>query len=286
MTTAQESVKAPLPVPEEVGRLYDRYTALGAASLGANLHYGYWDPEDADTPFDEATDLLTDLMAGKLRLKPGDRVLDLGCGVGTPGTHIAGTHGVDVTGISVSEEQIVRANALAVERNVADRARFKLHDAMKLDFSDQSFDAVIALESMIHIPDRASVIAQVARVLKPNGRFVLTDFHERSAIPQPGRAAVDRYLRDFMMTTADPAEYPRMAWDAGLWLEEIRDITDNTLRRTFIELSRRLRTGAEELGREHGEDMVDTFDPGDLVDVPEFGYLLVTLRKPPEKVPA
>lgn len=64
MTTAQEFVKAPLPVPEEVGRLYNRYTALGAASLGANLHYGYWDPEDADSPFDEATDLMAGRTSG------------------------------------------------------------------------------------------------------------------------------------------------------------------------------------------------------------------------------
>jgi cyclopropane fatty-acyl-phospholipid synthase-like methyltransferase len=280
MTTSTPISPTPTPVPEEVGKLYDRYTALGAASLGQDLHFGYWDPEDADVPFDEATGLLTDLMAGRLRLRPGDRVLDLGCGVGTPGVRIATAHDVSLTGISVSGEQVTRANNLAAAHGVADRVRFEQHDAMRLGFADASFDAVIALESIIHMPDRGRVLAQVARVLKPGGRMVLTDFHERSPIPQPGRAAVDRYLRDFMMTTVDPAEYPRIARDAGLWLSEITDISDHTLRRTFVELSHRLRSGREALGREHDTELIDAFDPGDLVDVPEFGYLLVVLRKP------
>jgi len=282
MSTVQDTSSIPgLPVPAEVGKLYDRYTALGAASLGENLHFGYWEPADADIPFEEATHRLTDLMASRLRLAPGDRVLDLGCGVGTPGTRIAKRHDVRVTGISVSTEQVSRANALAEAEGVADRVRFELRDAMNLPFEPESFDAVLALESIIHMPDRARVLAQVARVLKPGGRIVLTDFFERSPIPQPGRAAVDRYLRDFMMTTVELSAHPTMAAAAGLWLEEMLDISDQTLRRTFVELSNRIRADKSHLDGVYGEDLVDAFDPGDLVDVPEFGYLLLVARKPP-----
>jgi O-methyltransferase StaMB len=281
METTASTMPMPPPVPAEVGKLYDRYTDLGADSLGDNLHFGYWDPTDADLDFAEATDRLTDLMTDQLQLRPGDHLLDLGCGVGTPGVRTALRHDVRVTGISVSAAQIQRANALAARRGVADRVHFELRDAMQAGFEPESFDAVLALESIIHMPDRGAVLAMVSRALKPGGRLVLTDFFERSAIPEPGRSAVDRYLREFMMTDVDLAEYPRLARSAGLWLELIRDLSDFTLRRTFVELSARLRGSYQSLSDAHGTDLVEAFDPGDLIEVPEFGYVLVTLRKPP-----
>lgn len=283
MDTIEKTKGPATPVPAEVGKLYDKYTDLGADSLGDNLHFGYWEPAEVDIPFDEATDLLTDMMTDRLHLQPGDHLLDLGCGVGNPGTRTAVRRDVRVTGISVSGAQVQRANARAEHVGVADRVTFELRDAMAPGFAPATFDGVLALESIIHMPDRGEVLKMVASVLKPGGRLVLTDFFERSEIPEPGRTAVDRYLRDFMMTGTDLAEYPRLAKAAGLWVEEIRDISDFTLRRTFVELSSRIQADRAALGQAYGGDLVDAFDPGDLIDVPEFGYVLVVLRKPPSR---
>ncbi|PSJ24955.1 SAM-dependent methyltransferase [Streptosporangium nondiastaticum] len=270
----------PSPVSAEVGALYDRFTALGSASLGENLHFGYWDSPDSRVPLEEATDRLTDMMADRLRIGAGSRVLDLGCGVGTPGVRIARRTGADVTGVSVSAEQIARANALAEASGVAERARFRQADAMELPFEDGSFDAVIALESIIHMPDRAQVLAHVGRVLRPGGRVVLTDFFERAPIPAAGQAAVRRYLHDFMMTMVTAESYPPLLRGAGLWLEEFLDISDQTLEKTFVLLSERISAAKQRLTEEFGEEMVDQFDPGDLVGIKEFGYLLLVARRP------
>ncbi|MEV5378481.1 methyltransferase domain-containing protein [Streptomyces nondiastaticus] len=270
----------PSPVSAEVGALYDRFTALGSASLGENLHFGYWDSPDSRVPLEEATDRLTDMMADRLRIGAGSRVLDLGCGVGTPGVRIARRTGADVTGVSVSAEQIARANALAEASGVTDRARFRQADAMELPFEDGSFDAVIALESIIHMPDRAQVLAHVGRVLRPGGRVVLTDFFERAPIPAAGQAAVRRYLHDFMMTMVTAESYPPLLRGAGLWLEEFLDISDQTLEKTFVLLSERISAAKQRLTEEFGEEMVDQFDPGDLVGIKEFGYLLLVARRP------
>ncbi|OJF82355.1 hypothetical protein NS14008_28395 [Nocardia seriolae] len=279
----KKATQPAMPVPAEVGKLYDRYRDLGAESLGDNLHVGYWNPADADIEFAEAADRLTDMMTDLLQLHPGDHMLDLGCGVGVPGTRAANRHHVRVTGISVSASQIERANALASRKQLSDRVVFELRDAMDPGFETEVFDGVLALESMIHIPDRSKLLSAIMPTVKPGGRIVLTDFFERSAIPEPGRGAVDRYMRDFMMTSVDLADYPRMARSAGLWLEQMHDISDFTLRRTFIEMSSRIRSNHKSLTDSYGEEIVDALDPSDLIDVFEWGYLLVVLRKPPKR---
>ncbi|MFB7476420.1 methyltransferase domain-containing protein [Kitasatospora sp. NPDC056184] len=276
---AQQPAYPFLPDPVEVGRLYDRYTDLGSATLGESLHFGYWDTPDSTVPLAEATDRLTDLMTDRLAIGHGARVLDLGCGTGAPGTRIARRTGAQVTGISVSGRQVERANALSASLGLADRARFEHADAMDLPFAEDSFDAVIALESIIHMPDRAHVLGQVARVLRPGGRLVLTDFFERAPIPDSGRAAVDRYLREFLMTMIQAEDYPPMLRRAGFRFEELTDISDPTLRRTFVELSARIGGSADALSEAHGADLVEQFDPHDMIDVAEFGHLLVVATR-------
>src|SRR4051794_12720175 len=104
---------APVPVPDEVGRLYDRFALSAAATFGNNLHFGYWDGPDSEVPFSEAADRLTDIITDKLKIRPGSHVLDVGCGVGGPGVRIARNFGARVTGISISREQVTLANSLA-----------------------------------------------------------------------------------------------------------------------------------------------------------------------------
>ncbi|MFD5085204.1 methyltransferase domain-containing protein [Kitasatospora sp. NPDC058201] len=276
---AQQPALPFLPDPAEVGRLYDRYTDLGSATLGESLHFGYWDSPDSLVPLAEATDRLTDLMTDRLNIGHGSRVLDLGCGTGAPGNRIALRTGAQVTGISVSGRQVERANALADRLGLADRARFEHADATDLPFAEASFDAVIALESIIHMPDRAHVLGQVARVLRPGGRLVLTDFFEREPIPENGRAAVDRYLREFLMTMIQAEDYPPMLRRAGFRFEELTDISEPTLRRTFVELSERISGAATDLSAAHGPELVDRFNPRDMIDVAGFGHLLVVATR-------
>jgi cyclopropane fatty-acyl-phospholipid synthase-like methyltransferase len=72
----------------EVGQFYDRIAALGPPTH-YNLHLGYWDDLDSEVPFGAASDRLTDMVTERLKIEPGSRVLDVGCGVGGPGVRIA-----------------------------------------------------------------------------------------------------------------------------------------------------------------------------------------------------
>ncbi len=97
--------------------------------------------------------------------KPGERILDLGCGTGHLTAQIA-ARGADIRGLDSSISMIAQA------RQNYPKLRFALADARQFHF-DEPFDAVFSNAALHWIPDAAKVIAGVAGVLKPGGRFVL-----------------------------------------------------------------------------------------------------------------
>ncbi|MFJ7175239.1 3'-O-demethyl-staurosporine methyltransferase StaMB [Streptomyces massasporeus] len=273
-----------LPVPEAVGELYDRLTlsAMNDGSFNPNVHIGYWDTPGSEATIEEAMDRLTDVFIERLNAYATSHVLDLGCGVGGPGLRVVARTGARVTGISISEEQIRTANRLAAEAEVADRAVFQHGDAMKLPFADASFDAVMALESICHMPDRQQVFTEVCRVLRPGGRIVLTDIferHPRKALRHPG---IDKFCRDLMSTTADIDDYVALLHRSGLRLREIVDVTEQTTLRLADEIGRLAAVEERPVAMDEGNFDFgdDSFKPSDLAGVDDFGCLLVTAERP------
>jgi O-methyltransferase StaMB len=265
-----------VPIPDEVGRYYDRLASPSLVPPGNNLHVGYWDNSDSEVPFDEAADRLTDVMTEKLKIGAGSHVLDVGCGIGGPGVRIAQLTGARVTGISVSQEQIRLANSLAESAGVAERVVFQRANAMELPFPAQSFDAAIALESFFHMPDRGQVLAQICRSLRPGGRLVLTDSFERAPIPVAKKLTVNRIFNS-MATMVQAEDYPPLLRHAGLWFEEILDISEQTLLNSYIWWSR----WTKRQNLDQGDEMAaDRLDVEDLIDVPELGYLMVVAKRP------
>ncbi|CAF2875610.1 unnamed protein product [Rotaria sp. Silwood2] len=107
-------------------------------------------------------------LALRMQLKPGDKVLDIGCGVGGPLRRIAYLTGAHITGITISQYQVQRATVIGVPAN----CQFIQGDFMDLPFENNSFDHVYAIESVCHAPEKSKCFAEVFRVLKPGGSFV------------------------------------------------------------------------------------------------------------------
>jgi SAM-dependent methyltransferase len=111
-----------------------------------------------------------------LAISPDSHVLEVACGSGGPALHLARRAGCRVTGVDVNEHGVATANEAAEREGFSDRVRFQLADATRpLPFGDASFDALLCVDSMNHLPNRLEVFREWARVLRPGARGFFTD---------------------------------------------------------------------------------------------------------------
>lgn len=125
---------------------YDLGNDLFEAMLDEGMNYScaYW--KDAKT-LDAAQEAKLDLVCRKLKLSPGMRVLDIGCGWGGFAEHAAENYDVEVVGLTVSEEQA----SLARERCAGLPVEIRLEDYRDLSDADGSFDRVVSIGMFEHV---------------------------------------------------------------------------------------------------------------------------------------
>ena len=111
-----------------------------------------------------------------LELSAGSHVLEVASGSGGPAAYMARTTGCRVTGIDANQSGVATANAMAGESETAKLLHFQVADATaRLPFDDNSFDALLCIDSMNHFPDRLAVFKEWCRVLRPGGRALFSD---------------------------------------------------------------------------------------------------------------
>jgi cyclopropane fatty-acyl-phospholipid synthase-like methyltransferase len=116
-----------------------------------------------------------DAFLSWLSLSPGKVLLDVGCGAGGPALRIAERTGCSVVGIDAHEQAVATGKQIAADRGLASTVEFRALDASKpLPFPDSSFDAVTCIDAINHFQDRAGVLTEWSRVLKPKGRVLFT----------------------------------------------------------------------------------------------------------------
>ena len=153
---------------DAVGHHYDELDAFYREVWGEHVHHGLF--VHGGESVEEATEALIRHVADAAEIAAGDRVCDVGCGYGGTARWLARHRAAHVTGLtlSVAQATYARQQALPAEAPVPE---ILVRDWLANDLPDASFDAVIAIESTTHMPERPRVFAEMARVLKPGGRL-------------------------------------------------------------------------------------------------------------------
>jgi len=138
-----------------------------------------------------------DTYLGLLDIAAGERVLDVGCGSGAVTRAIAkrvGSRGLAV-GLDQSPALLAVARELARQAGVGDCVEFHEGNALRLPFPDSSFDAVVCVTVLSHVPKGEAAIPELVRVLRPGGRLGVFDLDtDMTAFTHPDRALTRRIV--------------------------------------------------------------------------------------------
>ena len=152
------------------------------------------------------------------------RVLEVGSGSGGPAVYLAAARGCRVTGIDINEHGVRNAEQLAAAKGVADRVTFQVTDASKpLPFPPEAFDAVLSNDAMCHIANRAEVLTEWHRVLRPGGRMLFTDAMIVTGIVSQEELSVRSSIGWYLFVP--PGENERLIGRAGFTLLSSEDAT-------------------------------------------------------------
>lgn len=106
----------------------------------------------------------------------GRRVLDIGCGIGGPAFVLARKYGAHVTGIDLEPQLIARARRRATELGLSNLTDFRTVALGPLNFPDRSFDVVFTSGALTQTEDKAGIVAECFRVLRPGGVLTCYDW--------------------------------------------------------------------------------------------------------------
>jgi MPBQ/MSBQ methyltransferase len=190
-----------------VANSYDEWTEDGILEFywGEHIHLGhYGSPPQRKNFLAAKSDFVHEMVrwGGLDKLPPGTTVLDVGCGIGGSSRILARDYGFAVTGITISPQQVQRAQQLTQEEL---DVQFLVDDAMALSFPDASFDVVWSIEAGPHMPDKAIFARELIRVLKPGGVMVLADWNQRDDRQKPLNFWEKRVMRQLLDQWSHPA---------------------------------------------------------------------------------
>ena len=126
---------------------------------------------------------LTERLGAMLNLGPQTRVLDVAAGRGTSALTLAARFGCEVIGLDYSARNTEAAKRDASARGQSRTVRFYCGDAERLPFADGTFDAIVCECALCTFPNKQSAAAEFARVLRPGGRFGLSDLTREGPLP-------------------------------------------------------------------------------------------------------
>uniref|UniRef100_A0A8C7Z0A2 phosphoethanolamine N-methyltransferase n=1 Tax=Oryzias sinensis TaxID=183150 RepID=A0A8C7Z0A2_9TELE len=146
-----------------------------------------------------------------LNLKPGQKVLDVGCGIGGGDFYMAKTFGVEVLGLDLSDNMVEIASERALTEKLP-TVQFEVADATKRTFPEGSFDVVYSRDTILHIDDKLALFRRFHSWLKPGGQLLISDY---CCGEKPWTQAFESYVKQRGYILYTPAQYGKFIQEAG-----------------------------------------------------------------------
>lgn len=164
-------------------------------------------------------------FVAKLDLKPGQKVLDVGCGIGGGDFYMAEKFDVDVVGIDLSVNMI----SFALERAIGLKCsvEFEVADCTKKTYPDNSFDVIYSRDTILHIQDKPALFRTFYKWLKPGGKVLISDYCKGPGTPSETFA---EYIKQRGYDLHDVEAYGQMLKDAGFSKVTAEDRTEQFLK--------------------------------------------------------
>jgi cyclopropane-fatty-acyl-phospholipid synthase len=231
---------------------YDLSNALYTLLLDENMAYScaYWTSDDPSYSIADAQRDKLDLICRKLDLKPGARLLDIGCGWGALSVHAAREYGARVTGVTISKEQLAFGQARVAADGLEHLVDLRLQDYR--DIADGPYNAISTIEMGEHVgaENYPAFLAKIFGLLRDEGRLLTQQMSHGPSHPGGG-PFIERYIAPDMHMRPLP-ELVGLIHEAGL---EIRDV--HALREHYV---RTVEAWTEEFER-RWDEVVDLVGP-------------------------
>jgi len=156
---------------------YNLATEFYEYGWGDSFHFGF---RRASEPHSKAILNSQNFVAQKLQVTDMDRVLDMGCGIGGPLRGVVRATGANVTGLTINEHQIARAQEITRTLTpwMQERCHFIKQDYLAIQGMElEAYDAAFYMESSLHCENRTQTFAEVYKLLKPGGRLVAMEYN-------------------------------------------------------------------------------------------------------------
>ncbi|KAG9410378.1 Delta(24)-sterol C-methyltransferase [Aphanomyces cochlioides] len=211
-----------------VDSFYDLVTDFYEYGWGQSFHFAN---RFRDETFRESIRRVEYFLASKLGLNKSHYALDMGCGIGGPMRNIARFSGAKIKGLTINEYQVRVANKNNEKMGLDKQCHVQQGNFMEMPFEANTFDAIYAIESVCHAPDKKACFAEACRVLKPGGTFVgldwavLNDYDPNNLHHVELKEGIE--VGNGLPTLETPAQIAKALEDAGLEVIEHFSLQDN-----------------------------------------------------------
>src|SRR5688572_12408110 len=220
---------------------------------GEDIHIGlYGDSNCAVRTASRATVNCIAEMLGDVTANA--RVLDLGSGYGGTARRFVKRFGCHVTCLNLSAAQNARNRRLTEEQGLADRIEIVHGNFESLNFDDNEFDVVVSQDALLHSGRRGRALDEIARVLRPRGRFVFTDPMQSDTCAPDALAPV--LARIHLDTLGSFAFYRERLTALGFEEVQVLDLTLH-LGQHYARIHEELLARYEEMTHKASRDYVD-----------------------------